>query len=73
VSIYQIIQNTPLEPQDLQRIITAHEQTLLVTGLKDRDDLLTRIVAEKIFEVGQTGIEDPAEISKLAMKQLGIP
>jgi len=71
--IYQIIQNTPLEPQDLQRIITAYEQTLLVLGLKDRDDSLTRIVAYKIFEVGQTGIEDPAEISKLAMKQLGIP
>jgi len=73
MSIYQIIQNTPLEPQDLQRIITAYEQTLLVLGLKDRDDSLTRIVAYKIFEVGQTGIEDPAEISKLAMKQLGIP
>ena len=73
MSIYQIIQNTPLEPQDLQRIITAYEQTLLVLGLKDRDDSLTRIVAQKIFEVGQTGIEDPAEISKLAMKQLGIP
>jgi hypothetical protein len=73
MSIYQIIQNTPLEPQDLQRIITAYEQTLLVLGLKERDDSLTRIVAQKIFEVGQTGIEDPAEISKLAMKQLGIP
>ena len=73
MSIYQIIQNTPLEPQDLQRIITAYEQTLLVLGLKDRDDSLTRIVAYKIFEVGQTGIEDPAEIYKLAMKQLGMP
>ena len=73
MSIYKIIQNTPLEPHDLQRLITAYKQTLLVLGLKDRDDLLTRIVAQKIFEVGQTGIEDPAEISKLAMKHLGIP
>jgi hypothetical protein len=30
-------------------------------------------VAQKIFEIGQTGIEDPAEISKLAIKQLGMP
>ena len=60
-----------MEPQDLQRIITAYEQTLLVLGLKDRDDSLTRIVAQKIFEVGQTGIEDPAEISKLVLKELG--
>jgi hypothetical protein len=73
MSIYKIIQNTPMEPHDLQRLVTAYKQTLLVLGLKDRDDSLTRIVAQKIFEVGQTGIEDPEEISKLAMKQLGIP
>jgi hypothetical protein len=73
MSIYKIIQSTPLEPHDLQRLISAYRQTLLFLGLKDRDDSLTRIVAQKIFEVGQTGIEDPAEISKLAIKQLGIP
>jgi hypothetical protein len=73
MSIYKIIQNTPLEPHDLQRMITAYEQTLLVLGLKDHDDSLTWIVAQKIFEIGQTGIEDPAEISNLAIKQLGIP
>jgi len=72
MSIYKLIRNTPLEPHDLQRLITAYEQTLLALGLKDRDDSLTRIVAQKIFEV-QTGIEDPAEISKLVIKQLGIP
>jgi len=70
MSIYKLIRNTPLEPHDLQRLITAYEQTLLALGLKDRDDSLTRIVAQKIFEVGQTGIEDPAEISKLVIKQL---
>jgi hypothetical protein len=73
MSFYKIIQNTQLESHDLQRLITAYKQTLLVLGLKDRDDLLTRIVAQKIFEVGQTGIEDTAEISNLAIKQLGIP
>ena len=73
MSIYKIIQNTPLEPDDLQRLVTAYKQTLLVLGLKERDDPLTRIVAQKIFEVGQTGIEDPADISKIAIKQLGIP
>ena len=73
MAIYKIIQNTSLEPQDVQRIVAAYRQTLLVLGLKERDDHLTRIVAQKIFEVGQTGIEDPAEISKLAIKQLGIP
>jgi hypothetical protein len=68
MSIHKIIQNTDLELHDLQRLVSAYKQTLLVPGLKDRDDSITRIVAHKIFEIGQTGIEDPAEISKLAIK-----
>jgi len=73
MAVYKIIQNSPLEPHDIQRLVTAYKQTLPVLGLKERDDPLTRIVAQKIFEVGQTGIEDPEAISKLAIKQLGIP
>ena len=31
-----------------------------------------KIVAEKIIAIGPLGIEDPAEISKLALKDLGL-
>jgi hypothetical protein len=72
MTIYKIIQNTPLGPDDIRRLVTAYEQTLLALRLKERDDPITLIVAQKIFEVGQTGIEDAADISKLAIKQLGI-
>jgi hypothetical protein len=46
---------------------------LRILGLKERDDPITRIVARKVFEIAQTGIEDPAEISKLVIKLLGVP
>jgi hypothetical protein len=39
--------------------------------LKDRDDALTQLVAAKIIAVGRLGIEDPTQISKLALKELG--
>jgi hypothetical protein len=51
--------------------VTAYEQTLRALGLKDRSDPITRLVAERIIAVGRFGIEDPAEISKLAIKELG--
>ena len=51
--------------------MTAYEQTLRALGLKDRSDPITQLVAEKIIAVGRLGIEDPAEISKLALKELG--
>ena len=37
------------------------------------DDPITQLVAEKIIAIGRLGIEDPAEISQLALKELGLP
>jgi len=48
------------------------KQTLRALDLKDRDDPITRIVAKKVFEIAQTDIEDPAEISRETLRQLGI-
>ena len=51
--------------------MTAYEQTLRTLRLKDRNDPITQLVAGKIIAVGRLGIEDPAEISKLALRELG--
>jgi hypothetical protein len=52
-------------------LVTAYEETLRALGLKDRSDRITQFVAEKIIAVGRLGIEDPAEISKVALEELG--
>jgi hypothetical protein len=72
MAIYKLIQNTPFGRDEMQRRVAAYEETLRALGLKQRDDPITRIVAKKVFEIAQTGIEDPAAISKLAIKELGI-
>jgi hypothetical protein len=73
MAIYKLIQNTPLGPDEIQRLAAAYYETLRALGLNDRDDPLTHIVARKVFEIARTGIEDPLEISKLAMRELGNP
>ena len=70
MAIYKLIQNTVFEPKDIERLVTAYEQTLRALRLKDRSDPLTQLVAEKIIAIGRLRIEDPAEISKLALKEL---
>jgi hypothetical protein len=71
MAIYRLIHNTFFEPKDVERLVTAYELTLVALCLKDRDDPITRLVAEKIIAIGRLGIENPAEISKLALKELG--
>jgi hypothetical protein len=66
--IHKMIQTT-----DNEHLVIAYEQTLRALCLKDRSDPITQLVAEKIIAIGRLGIEDPAEISKLALKALGTP
>jgi hypothetical protein len=70
MAIYRLLENTTFGPEEIERLVTAYEQTLRVLRLKDRSDPITRLVAEKIIAVGRLGIEDPAEISKLALEKL---
>jgi hypothetical protein len=73
MTIHRLFKDTAFGPDDIARLVAAYELTLRALRLKDRNDPITRLVAEKVIEIGRTGIEDPAEISKLALKQLGPP
>ena len=51
---------------------TAYEKTLHAIGLVDRNDPLVEMIAKKIIEIAQTGVRDPAKLSALAIKELGV-
>jgi hypothetical protein len=72
MAIYRLLQNLSMGPEEISRLETAYEQTLLALRLKDRNDPITEMIARKIFEIAQTGIKDPGQISELAMKDLGV-
>jgi hypothetical protein len=70
MAIYRILQNSPLSPEDISRLVTAYEATLKALGLTDRTDPITDLVARKIIEIGQTGVRDPQQISRRAVTDL---
>jgi hypothetical protein len=59
MAIYKRIQNYAFEPRDIESLVAAYELTLRSLRLKDRDDPITQLVAEKIIAIGQLEIEDP--------------
>lgn len=71
MTIYRLLQTTTFGPEEIERLVMAYEQTLRALNLTNRSDPITQLVAEMIIAIGQLGIEDPAEISKLALKELG--
>jgi hypothetical protein len=53
-------------------LTTAYEKTLHTIGLVDRNDPLAEMIAKKIIEIAKTGVRDPAKLSALAIKELGV-
>lgn len=70
MAIYRLLQNVPLGPEEIRRLTDAYERTLSALSIKDRDDPLTEFIAKKIFELGQTGLQDPKQISARAIEEL---
>jgi hypothetical protein len=68
----ELLQNLPMGPEQISRLSEAYEQTLRTLSLVDRNDPITEMIAKKIIEIGQTGVKEPAQISELAIKDLGI-
>ena len=58
-------------PEEVERLVLAYEQTLRELSLTKRDDQ-AQMIAKKVVEVGQTGLRDPAQISRLAVNELGL-
>jgi uncharacterized protein len=70
MAIYRLLKTRDLAPKEVACITAAYEQALHTLCVKDRDDPLTEMVAKTILKIAQTGIQEPAQISALAIKEL---
>jgi len=71
--INRLIEKGSVAHSEVQRLQEAYEITLRAPCLVDRNDPLTEIVARKIIEISGIGINDPAQLSARAIKELGVP
>jgi hypothetical protein len=68
--IVRLLQNSSLPSDEVRRLATAYEHVLQALQLVDRNDRMAELVAEKIIQIGRSGVSDPVEIAALAVKQL---
>jgi hypothetical protein len=63
MAIYRLLRNSTLEPEEISRITEAYEQALHTLCVKDRDDLLTEMIAKQIIKIARAGVHDAAQRS----------
>lgn len=71
--IRRLLQDSKMDPDEIEILTRAFNHALHSLSLIDRrDDPLADMVARKVIEIGATVVRDPAEISAMAIKQLGL-
>lgn len=73
VAIYRLLQQSAFTPEDIDRLVSAFEDSLRTLKLADRSDPLTETIAKKLIEIAQTGERDPRQLRRRALQALGLP
>jgi hypothetical protein len=72
MAIYRLLQNSAFAPEDISPLVAAYENCLRILGRADQSDPVTELIAKKIMEIGQTGMRDPVQIGRSALKEISI-
>jgi hypothetical protein len=70
--IRRLLRDSKLEPDEIEILTRAFNHALRSLSLVDRDDPLAEMLARKVIEIGAAHVRDPTEISKIAIKELGL-
>lgn len=73
MAIYRLLQQSAFGPEEIDRLVTAFEDSLRALKLADRSDPLTETIAKKLIEIAQTGERDPRLIRQRAFAALDLP
>ena len=66
----RVILDAAFTPEEVQILIVAFEDTLKALGLVNREDAVTKLVAEKIIAAAKTGERDPERLRDAVLAEL---
>jgi hypothetical protein len=69
--INRLLRSSKLDPDKVELLNRAFDLALRSLGLVDRNDPMTELVAEKVIEVHELGVNDPTEIADIAVRRIG--
>jgi hypothetical protein len=71
--IHRLLQNLSFNQDDIDRLAAAYEEALRALHISDRDDPINQVIAQRIIEGARTGVRDPSDLCKMAIKDLMVP
>ena len=72
MAIYSQLSEAEFDPPAIAAMATAYELALIELQLVDRNDPVTKLVAEKIILVFRAGQTEPRAICRRALNEMGV-
>jgi len=72
MTIRRLLKDDKAGPHEVERLYRAYRDVLRSLHLVDRNDPVAEIVAKTVIGIGATGIREPSEISKIAVRRLAV-
>jgi hypothetical protein len=66
--IHRLLQNSAFGPEDIERMVAAYENCVHHLKLANRSSPTAELLAKKIIEIAQTGVREPDQLQRLALK-----
>jgi hypothetical protein len=73
MTIHRLIQTLAFNQDDIERLAAAYEEALQALHIGDWDDPINKVIAQRIIEGARTGVRDPHDLCKMAVKDLIVP
>ena len=73
MTIYRLSERQAFDPETVECLAAAYEAALKLLRISDRDEPITETIAQRIIEIAQTGVRDPAKLCAAALKGFDVP
>jgi hypothetical protein len=73
MTVHRLIQTLAFNQDDIERLAAAYEEALQALHIGDWDDPINKVIAQRIIEGARTGVRDPHDLCKMAVKDLIVP
>jgi len=73
VTIYRLSERQAFDPETVEILAAAYEAALKLLRISNTDNAINETIAQRIIDIAQKGVRDPAKLCAAALKGFDVP
>ena len=73
MTIYRLSKRQAFDPETVEILAAAYEAALKLLRISNTDNAINETIAQRIIDIAQKGVRDPAKLCAAALKGFDVP